>query len=221
MDPDPDDVTYKKNVKTMAVILAVMLAVVVAAVVVPPYIFPPTSGFQSSVSLPSLEGFNLDLTLNSTQVSPGGAVNITASAVSTDAAINNVTAQDTWGVDSSSLWASACYMPVAVGIMKGDYGSDNYTQGTLLEVGSGAVSCSPPAPTYFAFEPRTSTALVAIDGKPEFWTIRTSYVFSSKDLEGTPAGATTVSGGGLAPGVYTVIAADEWGDVLLTNFQVT
>jgi hypothetical protein len=53
--------------------------------------------------------------------------------------------------------------------------------------------------------------LVTIGSTPEIWVIQSSLIF----------GQESIGQGQLPAGVYTALAADEWGDVLVTNFRVT
>ncbi len=202
---DQDDVDYRNNVKTMAVVLAAIVITIFAALLVSTYLPPAAVTFQPSVSVPSAQGFTLNLSVNATSVPQGGEVNITSWAQSTDRMIDNVTAQDAWGVGEPGLWFSKCGEPVGIGIMQGYYTADNFTQGTLMPLGNAPGSCTATLPRYFLFEYDTSKALVVENSTGYTWTI----------------GASTTTSSTLAKGVYTVIAADEWGDVVLTNFQVT
>ncbi len=217
---DPDEAEYKKNVKTMSVVLAVIVITVFAGLFLAPYL-QSTQSFQESVSVPSIEGFNLELTVNTTSVAPGGFVNITALALSTGKTIENITAQDAWPVASSRLWLSRCGEPVGVGVMEGYYTSDNYTQGSLVSVGTVLGSCLSSPPQYFLFEPNSSEALVVENGTGSTWTIGSTLVFGPLGGQAGSSNTATVSGSTLPTGVYTVVAADEWGDIALTNFQVT
>ena len=218
---DPDDAEYKKNVKTMSIVLAAIVITVFAGLFLAPYL-QPTQSFQESVSVPSIEGFNLELAVNTTSVAPGGFVNITAWALSTSRTIENITAQDAWPVASARLWLSRCGEPVGVGIMEGYYTSDNYTQGSLISAGAAPGTCPSSPPKYFLFEPNSSEALVVENDTGYTWTIGSTLVFGP--LGGGQAGSSspaTVSPATLPAGVYTVVAADEWGDIAVTNFQVT
>ncbi len=217
---DPDDAEYKKNVKTMSIVLAAIVITVFAGLFLAPYL-QPTEGFQQSVSVPSIEGFNLDLTVNTTSVAPGGFVNVTAWAVSTSKTIENITAQDAWAVESSELWLSRCGEPVGIGIMEGYYTSDNYTQGSLISVGAAPGTCQSSPPKYFLFEPNSSEALVVENDTGYTWTIGSTLVFGPLGGQASSSSTTTVSAATLPAGTYTVVAADEWGDLALTNFQVT
>ena len=97
--------------------------------------------------------------------------------------------------------------------MQGHYTTDNYTLGSLLPVQKVTPLPCPIAGPYpwFYFNSQTYKVLVAVDGAPMFLTL-TSRVTFGPSLVGLQS---------LAPGVYTVVAADEWGDLVMTSFKVS
>jgi hypothetical protein len=209
-----DDVAYRKSVRNMSIVLAVIVVTIFAALFIPPYVYPSHDVFQPSVTLDSPFGFTLHLTVNSTTVSSEGTILLTGWVNSTSAVVENVTTSNSWGVPQAKLWERACTAgwPLGVGVMQGHYTHDNYTLGTLVSIPQPLLSCpvQVATPSYFLFEPHSSKALVDIAGTPSFWTIQSSLAFE-----------VYTSGAQLNPGVYTAVLADEWGDVLTTNFQVT
>jgi|SRR5579863_3542145 len=213
-----DDVAYKRSVRNMSFVLAAIVITIFAAIIIPPYINPIHDNFQTSVSLGTGQSATLYLQINSTSVAPNGRVNITVWLKSTYPSINNVTASNNWILPSGYFWTRACTggFPIGIGLMQGHYDQSNYSQGHPLRPNLPLTSCPIQAasPRWFAFEPGTSNAIVNIGGTLEHWTISTGVVAGP----GTFTGSGT---GGFSPGVYTVLAADEWGDVLATNFVVT
>lgn len=208
-----DDAAYRKSVRNMSVILAAVVITVFAAIFVPPYVYPYHDVFQPAVTLDSPFGFALHLQVNSTTVSPGGSVLLTGWVNSTSSSIENITAADGWALAQGGLWGKICTSgwPIGVGVMHGHYTQDNYTLGSLIPVPRPMLSCpvQAEAPRYFLFEPHSSKALVTIGGNPAIWDVQTSLSFRQYQ-----------SGYQLQPGVYTAVVADEWGDVLTTNFRV-
>jgi hypothetical protein len=209
---DPDDIAYKKSVRNMVTVLAVFVIVIFAAIYIPPYLFPPHSVFQKSVYAVSPYGFTAHLTISSTSVEPTGVVLISGWVNSTSSSVENVTASNSWAVYQPRLTGSGCAdgWPIGVGVMQGHYTQDNYTQGTLIPI-SASYLCpaQPPPPTYFIFEAHSSRALVDYGGSPHIWTIQSTLEFDQSDSQYQ-----------LRSGVYTAVFADEWGDVLTTNFVV-
>jgi hypothetical protein len=208
-----DDLAYRKSVRNMSVILAAIVITVFAAIFVPPYLYPPHDVFQSSVSYDSPFEFTLHLRINATSVPHAGAIVLTGWVNSTSSSIENVTAANAWGLPQSRLWGRVCTAgwPIGVGLMKGHYTRDNYTQGTVIPVPQPLASCPVQlsAPRYFLFEAHSSKALVTVGGSTVLWRIQTDFSFRG------------FSNSALQSGVYTAVVADEWGDVLTTNFLVT
>lgn len=220
---DPDASAYRRSVINALVVLAAVVIALVASALVLPYFSGPNASFQKSVTLSSPEGFTLFLNISSTSISTSGNVNVTSWAVNGSPYISNISAANSWGVLEGGLWTRPCTSgwPIGVGLMQGHYDGNNYTQGKLIPVGSIPILCPVAVvpPHYFAFEPHSSKAFVELAGAPAFWTIRSSLVFGGKSLG--PQGLPDSPGPNqLPPGVYTVVAADEWGDVLTTNFRV-
>jgi len=209
-----DDVAYHKSVRNMSLVLAAIIITVFAAIFIPPYVSPPHDVFQASTSLDSPYGFAMHLELSSTSLSSNNTLLISGWLNSTSGTVENVTASDSWGLNQGLLWKAACApgWPIGLGVMQGHYTNDNYTLGTLLNVTSYS---SPPgcpltgSPSYFLLESHSSKALVTLNAGPSLWVIQTNFSL------GEPA-----AGIPLKPGVYTGVLADEWGDVLTTNFLV-
>ena len=212
-----DDVAYKRSVRNMSFVLAAIVITVFAAIIIPPYINPIHNNFQASVSLETGQSATLFLLVNSTSIAPEGHVNVTIWLKSTYPSINNVTAANQWSLPPGYMWTRSCTagFPIGVGLMRGHYDQSNYSQGQLLRPNLPWTACpiSTTSPRWFAFEPGTPNAIVNLGGTLEHWTISTGVIAGPGSFAGSGAG-------GFSPGVYTVLAADEWGDVLTTNFVV-
>jgi len=211
-----DDLAYRRSVRNMSLVLAAIVITVFAAIFIPPYLSPQHDVFQTSTSLDSLvNGFTLHLQVSSTSIPQNGTLVTYGWLNSTSGAIENVTSSDSWGLGQDLLWGAACApgWPIGLGIMQGHYTNDNFTLGTLLNITgySGAPACpATGSPSYFLLEPHSSKALVTLNTGPTLWVIQTSF-----SLQESAAGSP------LKPGVYTAVLADEWGDVLTTNFLVS
>jgi hypothetical protein len=165
----------------------------------------------------------MHLTLNSTTVAPSGKVTLTGWVNSSSNSIENVTTADSWAFSQSGLWETQCTAgwPIGLGVMRGHYTQDNYTLGTLLLLKHPLTSCPEPgSPRYFLLYPLSSKALAGIGSSPTLWVLQTGVSFGEDSLQPTASsGSGTPSE--LLPGVYTAVLADEWGDVLTTNFLVS
>jgi hypothetical protein len=214
-DMDPDDVEYRKSVRNTIVVVAVVVVVIASALVVSPYLNPRVDTFQKHVYDMTTNGFTFNLEVNTTSFSTTGHVAIAVWANSTSASTNNVTGADFWPFDHARLIGKPCTngWPIGVGVMQGHYTADNYTLGSLVIIPQPEVLCPAKLPPHwFEFEPapHSSRALVTLGNTPEIWVIQSSIVFGQGSLGQGP----------LPAGVYTAMAADEWGDLLLTNFRV-
>ena len=219
-----DDAAYNKSVRNMIIVLAVIVITVFAFIFIPPVLNPPRDIFQNSVSTPSSQGFTLSLTVNATQMGPGDSLSITALATNTQGTADNISSAAMWGVDKDRLWTAICLpgFPIGVGVMEGHFDEDNYTLGRLLTPWQHGLASCPigqlESPTYFDFIPHSSRALVSIGGNPSFWTIESDVQFNANS---TLELGLHFSSQFLQSGVYTAVAADEWGDVITTNFRVS
>ena len=210
-----DDAAYRKSVRNMSLVLAAIVITIFAAIFIPPYISPQHNVFQKSTTLDSPFGFEMHLQVNSTSFSTSGAILVSGWVNSTAGSIENITAANSWGVPLSGLWGTTCQpgWPIGVGVMQGHYTDDNYSLGTLLNFSRPLDfrACGLLGrPSYFLLEPHSSKALVTVGTGPALWIIQTSFSFGPANLTAP-----------LKPGVYTAVLADEWGDVLTTNFRVS
>ena len=211
---DADDLAYRRSVKNMALILAAMAAVVFAAIFVPPLINPIHNAYLRDVSYDSPYGLVMHLEINSTSVSRGAGILLTGWVNSSSSSYQPINASDSWALNQASLRGRACTSgwPIGLGLMRGHYAQGNVSSGTLIPLPAPAESCPVRSgtPSAFLFKPYSSEAVVTVGGGPELWVIQSGLAFGAD-----------ASGNGLSPGVYTAVLADEWGDVLTTNFLVT
>jgi hypothetical protein len=208
-----DDVAYRKSVRNTLLVLAVVLLALFAAFVAGPYLTPAQNQFQTEGSVASPLGFILSVRLTATHPAPNGSLGITAWMNSTSNQIENITSGAAWPLNPSYLYGATCTpgWPVGIGIMKGFYSSDNYTQGTLIDVALLQPCPRPhPPPSYFLLQPHGSSAVVNLNGTLQFWNLSSTLVLGP----GSPN--KTI----LTAGTYTALTADEWGDVVISHFVV-
>jgi len=205
----PDDRAYRASVRNMVLVLTAVVITVFAAIFIPPLVYPAHEQFLQISSVNSPYGFSLSLRLNATQSSPGGSLTITGWMNNTSSQVNNVTARNQWSIGPSGLWQRLCTSgwPLGLGVMRGYFTSDNYTLGTLVRFPMPLVGCpvSIYVPNSFLMAPHGSKAIVKVGSAIMEWDLTTTLSF----------GATQPAG------VYTAIAADEWGDVAITHFRIS
>jgi hypothetical protein len=216
MDPDPDDAAYRKSVRNTVKVLAVVVAVIAAALILTAYFDVAPDTFQTSTSVASTYPFTMSLAINTTSAQAEDGVSVTAwlNGTSPGSSVDNVTAASEWAFDQTQLVWPRCQQgfPLGVGVMQGHYTQDNYTLGTLLPIHQSLPPCresSPPA--WFYFPSQESRVVVFFEGNLTYWNLSVTTDFG-------PASAVLPR---LDPGVYTAVAADEWGDLVLTNFNVS
>jgi hypothetical protein len=173
----------------------------------------------SSASVVSPSGLRLELRLAADN-SSGGSIGITVEEQNTLDHVNNVTAANSWRIPTFSLRGVYDLWMVGYTIYKGYYDADNFTSRTslaLMEVGS-YISCSPcPAPTYFLFQPTSDNATLSPGSTfPYAESSSTMPINLTEAISGywTSSDNFVV----FPPGIYTVVAADEWGQVAVLHF---
>jgi hypothetical protein len=137
--------------------------------------------------------------------------------------VNNVTGAISWNSSQDSLapWGAVLYSNVVIlAVVQGHYGENNYTSEKALPLYTPAVyTCAYMSyggghPFVYQFQPQSDLFSQNNDSNPP------EYIGASASI--TASGYWTLGQNGDAtafkpfpPGVYTVIGADEWGDVVL------
>ncbi len=208
-----DDKAYRRSVRNMVFVLAAIVLTVFAAIFIPPIVNPLHEQFNQSGYSDSVYGFRLTILLNATQLASNGGVAVTAWLNNTSSETNNVTAASQWPAGLQGLWTRICTngWPLGVGVMPGYFTQDNYTRGSLIRVPVPLIGCpvSIYTPTFFLMQPGSSTAIVRLNGVLSDWNLTTTLSLGSAQLSRN-AGS----------GVFTAVAADEWGDVAIAHFRI-
>lgn len=208
-----EDREYGRNARNMAIILAAIVIIVFAAIFIPPLTSPVHEQFEQSASVNSPYGFTLSINLNTTNPSGEGGVSISAWLNNTSSEILNATASSQWTVNPSELWTGVCTYgwPVGVGVIRGYFTPDNYTLGTFVLLPRPLINCPniASAPGSFLMQPRSSQAIVRLGGSLAEWNLGSTLAYRNQ------------ADGSKLSGVYTAVAADEWGDVAIVHFRFT
>lgn len=166
-----------------------------------------------STATESAEGLLLGLSLNETTITSGQTIAITVYERNTLQEINNVSASDKWPTNGLSV---------------GPCGTLNMPFGIAVYSGNSSVLTVPGAQPLQLYEPGTY-------GCPAILKV-TDYVFQpmSTELTGGPFNmSSTIDAKGywgttslqssfsdFSPGIYTIVAGDEWGSRAILSFQV-
>lgn len=201
----------------MGFVLAAIVITVFAAIFIPPLVNPQHEQFLPEASVSSPQGFDLYLLVNPVSVEAGGTVTVTIWMSNTGTQVDNVSAASSWPIGDflSNPCPSGNPLPFGVEILNGYYTTDNATAGRSLQLVND-VSCvaSSASPTFFAIAASGSQAIVPYGGSFQLWNLSSSFF---------PFGGFYQAGGSPSfyhfHGVYTVVAADEWGDLVVTHFS--
>ena len=165
-----------------------------------------------------------DLQLSLGIRSNGGA-NITISADESNLldSVNNVTTASDWQYPNTGTLPCGNWddFPVELAILPGNYGASNYTSGGALTLYSttlaySCVTMTAPEP-YLLFAPLSDNASYRFSFGQNGSYIVSDQLTTSGYWTGDQS---TAAYHPFPPGSYTVLAEDEWGDVVLLHFDV-
>ena len=180
------------------------------------------SNATSSVS--GANGLTFRLTMNFSTSSSGVTVSALAADYNLRAFPTNVTAAYAWSVPTQVLQSHYCTPTdnaVGVSIAQGHYTLSNVSSAHFLIFINPAVTytCTEQAPVpvaSYAFSPMSDTAMASGSCGG------TACGYNTTVYDQLQTGSSYVHGAlsGFAPGEYTVVAGDEWGNSLLAYFTV-
>jgi hypothetical protein len=177
-----------------------------------------------SNSVEGINGLTFRLTANISTSSLEVTVSAVAGEYNLQASAANVTAADTWSVPEQVLQSHFCTppdRPVGVSIAQGHYTLSNVSSAKFLIFINPAVTytCTVQAPepvTTYTFSPMSDAAVA----RGSCGSLVCGYDTTASDQ--LVASGSYVGGAltGFAPGAYTIVAGDEWGNSLLAYFTV-
>jgi flagellar basal body-associated protein FliL len=182
-----------------------------------------STGIATASVSNSSDGLNLNLQVNA---GGNGTFTVTVAESNLLSSVNNVTEANQWKYPADLLNpANNCAPtndPVGFAIFQGYYGMSNYTSGKALPLYNTNVEFHCTENIYaneYLFQPLSDSISVYNHGQFE-----TNGTASLSLLTGGywtgGAGTPTAASFNEFRGVYTVLAADEWGNVLLLHFTV-
>ena len=167
-----------------------------------------TTGPITTTSALSPNGLQLRVSVNTTSLTAGEVLQISLSEYNTLSTTNNVSSEKSWGVDG--LTTGACpnisVLPFGMAVFQGRYTAQNISQATSLNIfGMAACPMYIRLITGYAFLPNSINAAVMPGGDVS------SATPMSADI--TVKGVYTEGNqlNPLDPGLYTLVAGDEWG----------
>jgi len=197
-------------VRNTAFLLLIVVIVLAAGLFLPAF-FTPAGTLPTEAMAADPNGLTLNISLNTTRVFAPSGVAVTI-WINGSSAIENVTALDSWPLNQTLLWKAPCTpgWPMGVGVMLGYYDQYNYSSGALLPLNQPTAGCPPSSgvPISFLVQAEGSKAIISMNGSDETWDLLTTLVLTKSSV--TPLLTTSE--------VFTVIGADEWGDVVILHF---
>lgn len=177
----------------------------------------PLSGESSNATL----GLELKLVLNSSLLFSGGGVTINVTVSNMLNSTNNVTTSNTWPVSDLALGpCGTTNYPMGVGIFQGYYSQDNISSaGKPLSIyNPGEFMCPMILSNIssYEFKPQSDSAQVLGScGSGSCFEINTTSEVEAGGFWNSNRAYTS-----FPPGTYTVVAGDEWGQLIILHFFV-
>jgi hypothetical protein len=193
-----------------------------------PNIVTATTPFNNgnSASSKSVSGLELTLSLDSKTYQSGQQVGIDIDEKNTLSKTNTINSSSKWPV--SGLRVGPCgtlNYPFGIEVFQGNYTAANISSATPLQIYEPGTYTCPMIlsdTSSYVFQPLSDNAAIFQMSEP-------TAVFSmamNTEFEPAPTGYWASNDVGAAftnfePGVYTVVAGDEWGALVLVHFTVT
>ena len=179
----------------------------------------PVLSVTSTNAVSGSNGLELSLTLNASGISAGQVIASTVEVLNTMPTSNNVTAASAWPVGSLAVGpCGTVNFPMGVAVLRGNYAVSNASSGSALQLYQpGEYSCPAELSRIGSYFFRASSDNATFFGscQPEpCFTERTNATVTARGYWAGGAFET------FQPGVYTVVAGDEWGDFAILHFKV-
>ena len=180
-----------------------------------------TSGLNSS-STSSTNGLSLSLSLGSTTYQPGQEVSIAVDEKNALSTINNVTATTNFSSEFMSGYTNApSPLPFGLAVLQGNYTLSNYSTVMPLIIYDPSkvyIGTQVVGPTSYFFQPLNDTDVLSGGDYNSSNGLKMQYEINVNGYWPNNASTTSTN---FEPGVYTVVAGDEWGALVLVHFTVS
>jgi len=200
-------------------------------------------GFVAKCNTFNSAGLELSLSVNSTQLKPNGTISLNVTEFNSLPLALNISSSAHWPLNGLWWECGLYYFPDGITLFRGYYGLNNLSTASALDfwgdilcpvewVGNGT---SPGIVgvlqnvTSYSFMPNSYNASYSGYYIPNSGPLAIIGTFLPvRIVAGTAISAVTTtfpsltnSLGSTAPSVYTLVAGDEWGDLVLLHFLVT
>ena len=182
-----------------------------------------TSATANSSTASSINGLSLSLSLDGTTYQPGQEIAITVDEKNVLSTINDVTATTNLPSEFMSGYPNDPSFPLGLAVLRGNYIGSNYSTVTPLIIynpGEVYIGTTATAPTSYSFNPGIGVATLN-GGDYNSSNAICIWLHIEISVNGYwPNNASTTSTN-FEPGVYTVVAGDEWGALVVVHFTVS
>ncbi len=207
-------------------------------------------GFTTTCEVLNPSGLELILSINSTKLRPNDAITLNVTIFNTLSVMNNISSANYWMINGGLRWwpCPDYISPDGIAILRGYYTISNLTSASpvswwaeischvaLIYDETGIIGVLPNVTSY-AFQPKSASANYSADYFPCSDTLCNSATRSVVHGTFPPTGmvtGTTIyatnsttqpyhinSLHSTVPSIYTLVAGDEWGDLVLLHFTV-
>jgi hypothetical protein len=180
----------------------------------------------NSGSAKSANGLNLTLALDAKTYRQYQDVSIAVDEKNTLSKTNRISAADKWPLPGLTLGQCSQGSPFGIAIFQGDYNSKNISTITPLVIFDPDSTYHCPAfawagGTVFDFAPQSDLADVYYGCQPPCDNHSNIRIYQELSLTHYWTGSRPATIHSFEPGVYTIVAGDEWGNLVILHFTVT
>jgi hypothetical protein len=182
-----------------------------------------TSNIVGPTSSSSTNGLNLSLSVNATP-NVQHQISITLDETNTLSEINNVPVSDNWLYKGLGVAPCNFTSPYGIAVFSGDYNSSNLSTGTPLTLYDPHVArlCPTNYPVIsYSFQPSLDWAhVIENPDNPINSAQQMQYELTINGYWPDDNFSSNSQLTNFAPGVYTVVGGDEWGNLIVLHFTV-
>ena len=182
-----------------------------------------TSNIVSSASSSSANGLKLSVSVDATP-NVQHQISITLDETNTLSEINNVPVSDNWLYKGLGVAPCNFTSPYGIAVFSGDYNSSNLSTGTPLTLYDPHVArlCPTNYPVIsYSFQPSLDWAQVIENpANPLNNSQQMQYELTINGYWPDDSFSSNSQLTNFAPGVYTVVGGDEWGNLIVLHFTV-
>ena len=180
------------------------------------YVTGNTTAYATNLT----SGLELILSMNSSIYGPGQGILINISEYNTLSTANNISRANDFRIPNLTLGACGrSIFPFGVAVFKGYYNASDVSSADSLSLFPLGIPCDVPASIpWYLFQGLSDNASMVLSEKgfPIQFDLSIDGSWSGSSASGNSATFESFS-----PGIYTVAAGDEWGELVLLHFAVT